>query len=153
MADAGLQKGTDMRRKTILHALSTPTVHPLMSPTRKRAGIFYREGDRLSLTAIAPYRSAKVWWNGGCATGKRIWRQQKYTHSHTHSLTRPPTHQKLSNVIPAGSLTDQILALRLFPNYHSLTSNSKSPASPLERSRTGDAHGASRRRSEHGVMM
>lgn len=36
-ADAGVRKGTDMRRKTTLHALSTPAASPLISPTRKRA--------------------------------------------------------------------------------------------------------------------
>jgi hypothetical protein len=41
-ADAGIQKGTDMRRKTILHTLNTPAVCPLISPTRKRADISCR---------------------------------------------------------------------------------------------------------------
>lgn len=113
-ADAGVQKGTDMRRETILHALNTPAASPLISPTASGRTIRTVESGRRSLATIAHIVPRKFGGMEGARLGSP-WRQH------------PPN---LSNVVPAGSLTDQTLAATLLPSSpldHSHAGNSKSP--------------------------
>ena len=56
-ADAGAPKGTDMRRKTILHALSITAACPLISPTRKRAGNSHGRGRAMFTSIDSPISS------------------------------------------------------------------------------------------------